>query len=132
MMDSKSTTILLGAAGIAGAYLYYRHVCQTPPPPPPPRRKRIAVLGGSFNPPTDGHLLMAANIIHTRSADEVWLVPCGPRPDKPSMTTCARDRLLLTNLAVETTFPPSFPIKVDDEEIEREKALTTPKLLVFS
>ena len=119
-------TVALGAAtSIAGLYLWYQYNH----PLALPRRKRIAVLGGSFNPPTDGHLLMAANIIHTRSADEVWIVPCGPRPDKPSMTTCARDRLLLTHLAVEATFSSSFPIKVDDEEIERDQALTTPHLL---
>ena len=95
----------------------------------PPRKKRVAVYGGSFNPITDGHLQMAANVIHTGAADEVWIVPCGPRPDKPSMTTSARDRLTLCHCAVETCFSSSFPIKVDDEEIERPRALTTPRLL---
>ena len=127
-MSSKgsNTTAVVGTAlalAVGVAYVWYRRS------PQKRKRKRVAVLGGSFNPPTDGHLLMAANIIHTRSADEVWLVPCGPRPDKPSMTTCARDRLLLTHLAVEATFSSTFPIKVNDEEIERDRALTTPHLL---
>ena len=35
-------------------------------------KKRVAILGGSFNPITDGHLKMAAEVIHARAADEVW------------------------------------------------------------
>ena len=40
-------------------------------------KKRIALFGGKFAPPTDRHLLVAANIIHLELADEVWFVPCG-------------------------------------------------------
>ena len=47
------------------------------------RGRRIAVLGGSFDPITTGHLKVACEIIHTRKADEAWIVPCGARPDKP-------------------------------------------------
>ena len=36
-------------------------------------KKRVAILGGSFNPITDGHLKMAAEVIHARAADEVWI-----------------------------------------------------------
>lgn len=30
--------------------------------------------------------------VHSGCADEVWLVPCGPRPDKPKLKTPALDR----------------------------------------
>ena len=131
MLSSQSILTGVTAAAITGiaTYIYVQNSLPPSTSTTTLKKKRIAVLGGSFNPPTDGHLLMAANIIHTGSADEVWLVPCGPRPDKPSMTTSARDRLLLLHVAVETTFSPSFPIKVDAEEVERERALTTPHLL---
>lgn len=36
---------------------------------------RIAVYGGSFNPPHVGHALVAAWVLWTGRADEVWLVP---------------------------------------------------------
>ena len=52
----------------------------------------IAVLGGSFDPITDGHLKCACEIVHARKAQEVWIVPCGPRPDKPSLRTSALER----------------------------------------
>ena len=32
------------------------------------------MFGGSFDPVTSSHLKMAAEIIHTGAADEVWLV----------------------------------------------------------
>lgn len=44
--------------------------------------KRIAVFGGSFNPPGLHHRALAAEL--TRHFDEVVIVPCGPRPDKPT------------------------------------------------
>jgi nicotinate (nicotinamide) nucleotide adenylyltransferase len=93
------------------------------------KRKRVAVFGGSYNPITGGHLQVAAGIVHSGHADEVWIVPCGPRPDKKSLTTPARDRLLMCHLAVETTFGRDFPVRVDDEEIEEAWALSTPHLL---
>lgn len=37
---------------------------------------KIAVLGGSFNPPHCGHLLIAKQILDFCPVDEVWLTPC--------------------------------------------------------
>lgn len=44
---------------------------------------RIALFGGSFNPPGLHHRRIA-ELLATRF-DEVRLVPCGPRPDKPEV-----------------------------------------------
>ncbi|MBE2282246.1 MAG: NAD(+)/NADH kinase [Prosthecobacter sp.] len=43
--------------------------------------KRIAIFGGSFNPPGNHHAAIAACL--ARTFDEVRVIPCGPRPDKP-------------------------------------------------
>ena len=43
------------------------------------RKAVVALLGGTFDPITDGHLKMAAEVIHSGLADIVWIVPCGPR-----------------------------------------------------
>ena len=51
-------------------------------------RKRVAILGGSFNPPTIGHMQvdfliqMASEILNRSLVNEVWMVPCGQRSDK--------------------------------------------------
>jgi len=93
------------------------------------KRKRIAVLGGSFDPITDGHLKCACEIVHARVADEVWLVPCGKRPDKPSLRTAYLHRLTMCHLAVNTSFGSSFPIFVCDIEMGEEQALSTWHLM---
>jgi nicotinate-nucleotide adenylyltransferase len=92
-------------------------------------RKRIAVLGGSFDPITDGHLKCACEIIHSRCADEVWLTPCGPRPDKPSLKTPVLHRLIMCHLAVNTTFGARFPVYVKDHEAHLEEAMATYHLI---
>ena len=43
--------------------------------------RTIAVFGGSFNPPGVHHRQIATLL--AQSFDEVVVVPCGPRPDKP-------------------------------------------------
>ena len=43
---------------------------------------QIALFGGSFNPPGQHHRLIAEALV--RHFDEVIVVPCGPRPDKPA------------------------------------------------
>lgn len=45
--------------------------------------KRIAIFGGSFNPPGVHHRKLAEAL--ARHFDEVRVVPCGPRPDKPTL-----------------------------------------------
>ena len=41
---------------------------------------RVAVYGGSFNPPHVGHLMVAAWLRWTSQADEVWLLPTFEHP----------------------------------------------------
>src|SRR5687767_9285004 len=42
---------------------------------------RIALYGGSFNPPGEHHRQTARAL--AEHVDQVIVVPCGPRPDKP-------------------------------------------------
>jgi nicotinate (nicotinamide) nucleotide adenylyltransferase len=92
-------------------------------------RKRIAVFGGSFNPITNAHLNCAAEIIHSKLADEVWITPCGTRPDKPSLKTPGLHRLIMCHLAVDTTFGSRFGVKVCDEEMKEPRNIPTIVLM---
>lgn len=47
--------------------------------------ERIAIFGGSFNPPGVHHRRLAENL--ARRFDEVRVIPCGPRPDKPGTSS---------------------------------------------
>lgn len=54
-------------------------------------RKKVAVYGGSFNPPTMSHFEIMRMIIDDikiddKSLDELWVVPCGDRRDKKIST----------------------------------------------
>ena len=101
-----------------------RHTC-----PRCKRRRRVAVYGGAFDPVTNGHLSCAAEIVHSGLADEVLMVPCGPRPDKPKMKTKAADRYVMLQIAVNTSFSPNFPVKVSDIEVFGDRALPTYDML---
>lgn len=92
-------------------------------------RKRVAVYGGAFDPITNAHILLAAQVVQSDNADEVWIVPSGPRPDKPNMTTPAIDRYCMCEIAVNDAFPIDFPVKVDDLDVLRKEALPTYDLL---
>ena len=121
-------------------------------------RKRIAIYGTSADPITDAHLKCCAEICHmskrcgvqphessprncasstyracaplrTELADEVWIVPCGERPDKPSLKTPYLHRLIMCHLAVNTAFGSRFPIFVCDEEMHERAALSSIVLM---
>lgn len=58
---------------------------------------KIALLGGSFNPPHIGHLLIARQVLDFTNTDEVWFLPSFHQsPPKP--VASPQDRLAMTNL----------------------------------
>ncbi len=42
--------------------------------------KRVAIFGGSFNPPHIGHTAICRWVFERKMADEVWVVPCFIHP----------------------------------------------------
>lgn len=88
-------------------------------------RKKIAIVGGSFDPPTEQHFNVAAAVAQTGSADEVWMCPCGPRPDKPSLKTPSLIRYMLCVLGIEGKFSAKLPIKVCDIEVFEKQSIPT-------
>lgn len=93
------------------------------------RPRRVAVLGGSFNPPTTAHFALARTILDADAAEEVWVVPCGPRPDKPSLREGAGLRTLLAALAAEALLPPGTPVRVVPVELREACALSAVELM---
>lgn len=60
--------------------------------------RRLAIFGGSFNPPGLHHRAVLERV--AACVDEVVVVPCGPRPDKPSTSALpAVHRATLADLA---------------------------------
>lgn len=58
---------------------------------------KIAILGGSFDPPHVGHMLVAAQVKKLLNIDKVWLMPTFSHPFQKSLSP-AKDRLAMTKL----------------------------------
>jgi len=59
----------------------------------------IAILGGAFDPITNGHVKIVEVVLNSNCADEVWIMPCYRHKYNKQMVT-ANDRLNMCKLAV--------------------------------
>ncbi len=79
--------------------------------------KRIGILGGTFDPPHLGHLMIANEVLDTQSLDEIWFMPNQEPPHKKKLNVIRdNDRLKLLELAISDH--PHF--KVEPIELERK------------
>lgn len=63
-------------------------------------KKKVAIFGGSFNPPHIGHKKIIEIVRDSFECDEIWLMPSGHRADK-KMHTENHHRLNLARLLAE-------------------------------
>lgn len=76
-------------------------------------QKRIAILGGSFNPPGTHHQEIARML--SKWFDELVVVPCGDRNDKPTTSSIApTHRAHMAYLTFESTAP---NVRVDNFDL---------------
>ncbi len=65
---------------------------------------RVALFGGSFNPPHVAHQLVALYVLETQAVDQVWFVPCFEHPfNKPLQDF--EDRLEMCRITAEALGP---------------------------
>lgn len=82
-------------------------------------RGRIGVLGGTFDPPHVGHLLVASDVFAALRLDRLLLVPSASPPHKRgTVRATAEQRLEMTRLAVGD----DERFQVDDIELRRPGA----------
>ncbi len=70
--------------------------------------QRIGILGGTFDPPHIGHLLLAEYTRETLALDKVLFVPAGVQPLKPDIRSMVTHRLNMVKLAIQDN--PNFLI----------------------
>lgn len=76
----------------------------------------IGILGGSFNPPHDSHVRLAARALQQLPIAELRVIPAGDHPHKgPRDMAPAADRLRMCELA----FASLSRVVVDDRELRR-------------
>ena len=90
---------------------------------------RIAILGGSFDPPHLGHLLVAQQTLDFAKIDEVWLMPCFFHPFDKKITS-GQKRLEMCQSAIEEFN--NRKIRVSDFEIRlKKKSYTIETILIL-
>lgn len=58
-------------------------------------RTRLGILGGTFDPPHNAHLILAQHAYEQLELDKVLFVPAGVPPHKSGTRTSVEDRLLM-------------------------------------
>lgn len=84
--------------------------------------RRVGILGGTFDPPHLGHLLIAQEVQERLKLDQIFFIPAALPPHKKKIKISpAYHRLGMVNLAVQNN--PNF--KVSELELKRKGASYT-------
>ena len=95
----------------------------------PEARARLGVLGGSFDPPHLGHLVIASEAYARLCLERVLFVPAAAPPHKTAVwRSAAPIRLAMTRLAVAE----DERFTVSDVEVDRDLVYTRDTLRVFA
>lgn len=86
---------------------------------------KIGVLGGAFNPPHKGHLLLAKTILKKFNLERVFFIPTGIPTLKKKDLARTEDRLAMTKLLIKKF--PNFSV-LDYEIRKKGKAYTSETL----
>ncbi|MBU2266201.1 MAG: nicotinate (nicotinamide) nucleotide adenylyltransferase, partial [Candidatus Omnitrophica bacterium] len=78
-------------------------------------RKKIGILGGTFNPPHIGHLILAQEVYQKLGLDKILFIPTNLAPHKESRNVSGRHRLNMVKIALGK----DRRFKVLDIEIKR-------------
>lgn len=63
--------------------------------------RKVGILGGTFNPPHHGHLLIANEVLSSLQLDEIWFMPNQEPPHKEKLESIKNeDRQQMLELAV--------------------------------
>lgn len=62
--------------------------------------KKIGILGGTFDPPHIGHLIIAEEVKNALQLDEIWFIPSNEPPHKKKAITSTNDRISMLQRAI--------------------------------
>jgi nicotinate-nucleotide adenylyltransferase len=78
-------------------------------------KKRIALFGGSFNPPHVAHQLVALYVLETQPVDELWFVPVFRHPLGKSDLAPYEDRVAMCELIARSLGPRAVVSRAEGE-----------------
>lgn len=89
---------------------------------------RVGIAGGAFDPPHNGHLMLASTALNCGVVDEVWFVPSGNRSDK-TYCTPIEHRMQLLSLLLRDGVPVEEPrIRLCSLEVDEPRLVGTVEL----
>ncbi|MEH7178825.1 nicotinate-nucleotide adenylyltransferase [Neobacillus vireti] len=90
---------------------------------------KVGILGGTFDPPHYGHLLIANEVLSELNLDEIWFMPNQEPPHKQKSESVENiDRLQMLELSIEGN--PAFKIeKIELERLGPSFTVDTMKIL---
>jgi len=91
------------------------------------QKLKIGILGGSFDPIHNGHLIAAQSIAQSLKLDQIILIPAYQQPLKNSHYVSAGDRLNMVRLAIKG----NLLFSVSDYEIRKGGNSFTVETLFF-
>jgi len=78
--------------------------------------KKVGILGGTFDPPHMGHLLIANEVLSSLQLDEIWFMPNQEPPHKKKTESVTnKERIQMLGLAIEG----NSSFKIETIELER-------------
>lgn len=84
------------------------------------RPLRLGILGGTFDPPHQGHIALARLCVAHLELDELLWIPTGMSWQKAADITPALHRLAMTELAAATMQDVSARVRVSRMEVDRD------------
>lgn len=84
------------------------------------RPLRLGILGGTFDPPHQGHIALARLCVARLALDELLWIPTGMSWQKAADITPAPHRLAMTELAAATMQDVSARVRVSRMEVDRD------------
>jgi len=79
--------------------------------------KKVGILGGTFDPPHIGHLIIANEVLHAKNLDEIWFMPNQEPPHKiksGDVTNIQRVEMLQLSIEAHSAF------RIETMELDRE------------
>ncbi|MRH43055.1 nicotinate-nucleotide adenylyltransferase [Aquibacillus halophilus] len=90
--------------------------------------KKVGLLGGTFDPPHYGHLMIAEEVFQALKLDEVWFIPSYEPPHKEKSNTSAEDRVSMLSEAIADN-DHFFLNKIEVERLGKSYTVDTIKIL---
>lgn len=86
---------------------------------------KIGIMGGTFDPIHNGHLMLGETAYHQYQLDKVWFMPNGNPPHKKNIGTDAMTRMEMVKLAIQD----KEYFELQDYEVMKESVSPTYQTL---